>query len=48
MAVDSLDPVGVYVSANTGQLFYSPDEGDSWKLAPALFPPISSVGAATL
>jgi photosystem II stability/assembly factor-like uncharacterized protein len=48
MAVDSLDPVGVYIGANTGQLYYSPDEGDSWKLAPALFPPISSVGAVTL
>jgi photosystem II stability/assembly factor-like uncharacterized protein len=48
MATDTLSPVGVYVGANTGQLFYSADEGDSWRQASTLFPPINSVGTVTL
>jgi photosystem II stability/assembly factor-like uncharacterized protein len=48
MAVDKLQPTGVYVGANTGQLFYSADEGDSWQQAPAAFPGINSVGTATI
>ena len=45
LAVDGEEPCGVYVAANTGQLWSSRDEGDSWQAAPALFPPISSVTA---
>jgi hypothetical protein len=45
LAVDQEERCGVYVAANTGQLWTSPDEGDSWQAAPALFPPISSVTA---
>ncbi len=37
-----------YVGANTGQLFLSADEGDIWREAPALFPPINSVGTAVV
>lgn len=48
MAVDMLQPAGVYIGTNTGQVFRSKDEGDSWELAPDLFPPINSVKAATL
>ncbi len=48
MAVDSLETAGVYVGANTGQLFLSADEGDIWREAPALFPPINSVGTAVV
>ena len=48
MAVDALQPAGVYVGTNTGQLYHSADEGDSWQLAQALFPAINSVSAATL
>ncbi len=48
MAVDGLDPLGVYLGTNTGQLYCSRDEGGSWEMAPALFPPISSVGAVAL
>jgi photosystem II stability/assembly factor-like uncharacterized protein len=45
LAVDKEDPCGVYIGANTGQLWASRDEGASWTQAPAMFPPISSVTA---
>ena len=48
MAVDRLDPVGVYVGTSTGQLFSSRDEGDSWTLLADFLPPISSVEAVLL
>lgn len=48
MAVDRLQPVGVYLGTNTGQLFCSVDEGDSWRQAEPAFPAINSVGTATL
>ncbi|MBI4202284.1 MAG: exo-alpha-sialidase [Chloroflexi bacterium] len=48
MAVDALQPAGLYLGTNTGQLFFSTDEGDSWREAAPLFPPINSVGVATL
>lgn len=48
LAVDQQDPCGVYVGANTGQLWASRDEGRTWAAAPALFPPISSVAAFAL
>lgn len=31
MAIDSLDPVGIYLGTRSGQLFASTDEGKSWK-----------------
>ena len=45
LAVDHEDQCGVYIGANTGQLWTSRDEGATWTQAPALFPPISSVTA---
>ncbi len=48
MAVDVLRPAGLYVGTNTGQLFHSADEGDSWRQAPTHFPRINSVGAVTV
>jgi photosystem II stability/assembly factor-like uncharacterized protein len=48
MAVDALQPVGIYVGTNTGQLFRSVNEGDSWEQAPNFFPAINSVETATL
>src|SRR2546426_1098733 len=35
MAVDEADPIGVYAGTNTGQLFASRDEGESWKMISA-------------
>ena len=43
MATDSLDPAGVYVGANTGTLFASADEGDSWTCIAQHLPSILSV-----
>lgn len=48
MAVDSLDPVGVYFGTATGQLYGSSDEGQSWHLIANNLPPIWSVEAARL
>jgi len=43
MATDRLEPAGVYFGTNTGLLFASPDEGDSWTTAAQYLPPIFSV-----
>ena len=48
MAVDRLDPAGVYIGTNTGQLFASPDEGEHWQLVADFLPPIWSVEAAVI
>ena len=48
MAVDSLEPAGVYIGTNTGQLYVTADEGDSWQQVPGMFPPINSVGVAII
>ncbi|HYS99831.1 MAG TPA: exo-alpha-sialidase [Thermoplasmata archaeon] len=46
MAVDSRDPLGVYVGTNTGQIFASRDEGVSWKMISDFLPPVFSVSVA--
>lgn len=43
MTVDRLDPVGVYAGSNSGSLFVSSDEGESWQEAARYLPSISSV-----
>jgi photosystem II stability/assembly factor-like uncharacterized protein len=48
MAVDRLDPVGVYFGTSTGQLYGSRDEGRSWNLITANLPAIWSVEAAVV
>lgn len=48
MAVDGLDPVGVYFGTSTGQLYGSRDEGQSWRLIEGNLPAIWSVEAAVL
>jgi photosystem II stability/assembly factor-like uncharacterized protein len=48
MAVDRLDPVGVFFGTSTGQLYGSTDEGDSWSLVADNLPPIWGVEAAVL
>src|SRR5712664_1513872 len=45
MAVDAADPVGVYIGTNTGQLFASRDEGESWTMLSDFLAPILSVSA---
>jgi photosystem II stability/assembly factor-like uncharacterized protein len=45
MAVDTLDPVGVYFGTGTGQLYASTDEGRSWAVVADNLPPIWGVEA---
>lgn len=47
MAVDSLTPAGIYFGTNTGKLFASTDEGDSWIVLADNLPPIFSVTATS-
>jgi photosystem II stability/assembly factor-like uncharacterized protein len=48
MCADSIDPCGVYVGTNTGQLFASRDRGERWNLIADFLPPIYSVTATVL
>ena len=43
MAVDSLDPAGVYFGTRSGRLYASRDEGGSWRLVADGLPPIVCV-----
>jgi hypothetical protein len=43
MAVDDCESSGVYVGTQTGQVFFSPDEGDNWQVLADFLPPIYSV-----
>lgn len=45
LAVDPLDPAGVYLGTTTGQVFWSADEGETWRMVPARLPPIYSLAA---
>jgi photosystem II stability/assembly factor-like uncharacterized protein len=46
MAVDALDPAGVYFGTRSGKLFASRDEGQSWQLVREGLPAIVCVKAA--
>jgi hypothetical protein len=48
VAVDTLEPSGVYAGTTTGQVFYSRDEGDTWQVLSEYLPPILSVEAAVI
>lgn len=48
LSADSLDPAGVYLGTNTGKVFFSVDEGDSWKVLADNLPPVMSVEAAVI
>ena len=48
LTTDSLDKAGVYVGTNTGQIFYSRDEGDHWEVLADYLPSILSVEAALI
>jgi photosystem II stability/assembly factor-like uncharacterized protein len=43
LAVDTCDPCGIYVGTQTGQVFFSRDEGEQWELLVDFLPPIYSV-----
>jgi photosystem II stability/assembly factor-like uncharacterized protein len=48
LAVDRLDPVGVYFGTSTGQVYASADEGRTWSLIADHLPPIWSVDVAAV
>ena len=48
MAVDSLDACGVYFGTTGGQVYASPDGGDTWKAIVHDLPPVLSVEVQTL
>ena len=47
LATDTLEPVGVYFGANTGKIFFSIDEGDTWDILADNLPPVTSVSLGT-
>ena len=48
MAVDALDPCGVYFGTSGGQVYVSPDAGDHWSAIVRDLPPVLSVEVQTL
>ncbi|HEX8995077.1 MAG TPA: sialidase family protein [Ktedonobacterales bacterium] len=48
MCTDTHSSCGVYVGTNTGQLFMSPDSGESWRLIADFLPSINSVTVAVI
>jgi photosystem II stability/assembly factor-like uncharacterized protein len=48
LAVDRLDPAGVFFGTSTGTLYGSTDEGQTWDVVAANLPPIWSVEALVL
>ena len=43
MAMDSLEPAGIYFGTNTGSLFASADEGETWREVARHLPTVLSV-----
>jgi hypothetical protein len=48
MAIDSLDPCGVYFGTTGGQVYVSPDGGDHWTAIVRDLPAVLSVEVQTL
>jgi hypothetical protein len=48
LAVDALEPYGVYFGTSSGELFYSLDRGERWQTLPGRFPRITAVKAWAL
>ncbi|MGE5243688.1 MAG: WD40/YVTN/BNR-like repeat-containing protein [Betaproteobacteria bacterium] len=48
MSVDTLDPCGVYFGTTGGQVYVSPDAGDTWMPIVRDLPPVLSVEVQTL
>lgn len=48
MAVDSLEPCGVYFGTTGGQVYASADGGETWTAIVRDFPAVLSVEAQTL
>ena len=48
MASDTLDEAGIYFGTNTGQVFGSPDGGESWNMIADYLPPVLAVETAVV
>ena len=48
LAVDALEPAGIYFGTNTGQIFGSRDEGETWSQIADYLPPIMSIEVAVV
>jgi hypothetical protein len=48
MTIDSYDTPGIYFGTSTGQVFASPDEGESWSEIASYLPSITSVEVAVV
>jgi hypothetical protein len=48
MATDRLDSVGIHIGTNTGKIFASNDEGDSWYTLANHLPPVYAVSASVV
>ncbi len=48
MSTDACDPAGVYFGTQTGQIFYTRNEGREWRLLADHLPPVASVEVASL
>jgi photosystem II stability/assembly factor-like uncharacterized protein len=48
MVADNLTPAGLYAGTDTGQLFYSRDDGDNWEILADFLPPIQSLEVAVM
>jgi photosystem II stability/assembly factor-like uncharacterized protein len=48
MAVDSLDPCGIYFGTTGGQVYASPDGGNTWTAIVRDLPGVLSVEVQTL
>jgi photosystem II stability/assembly factor-like uncharacterized protein len=48
MAVDRMDPCGIYFGTTGGQVFVSPDDGDSWQTIATALPSVLSVEVQTI
>jgi hypothetical protein len=47
-AADTLDPAGLYVGTRTGEVFVSPDAGETWQEVARHLPPVLCVKTAVL
>jgi photosystem II stability/assembly factor-like uncharacterized protein len=48
MSADDGDPAGIYFGTRSGEVYASPDEGDSWSLVAAHLPEVLCVRAVTV
>jgi photosystem II stability/assembly factor-like uncharacterized protein len=48
MAVDRMDPCGIYFGTSGGQVYASADEGDSWQAVASALPAVLSVQVQTI